>query len=248
MKKFVISVARSTWLVTLLLILVACEEPIDPEPPNTNPPDQIVSVGQAKQMFDAYSNRRVPIIKRYEETVVDSTQEFYPTRFGEYDYETVKKYLAFIESEAALANVKIDGLRFYLTNYPNASTFEDGTPVKFPRQNSFVLVPTTEVDGEQQGFITRTTADGGRTVVLIKDWLQEQFTPQDQQNKEDDAPRQIGALQTGGYAGSIKPQLLFINPVTGIASPVAAGDDISLILNEINLTPPPPDQDTDFDD
>ena len=156
--------------------------------------------------------------------------------------------MAFIESEAALAKVKIGGLRFYFTNYPAAATFDDGTPVKYPRQNSFVLVPTTDVDGEQQGFITRTTEDGGRTIVLIKDWLKEQLKPETQQKNEQDTPKQTGALYTQQHSGSMKPQLLIINPFTGIASPLPPGDDVSLILNESNLRPPPPDQDTDFDD
>ncbi len=247
MEKFVKIVVRSAWLIAIFSIITACEEHVDPKPPNTKPPAQIVSVGQAKQMFDSYTDRRVPIIKRFEEKV-DSSQEFNPTRFGEYDYETVKNYIAFIESEAALAKVKIGGLRFYLTNYPAASTFDDGTPVKYPRQNSFVLVPTTEVNGEQQGFITRTTGDGVRTIVLIKDWLKEQRNPQGKQKMEKDTPKQVGYLHKSEILGGMKPQLLFINPYTGIASPVQEGEDISLLLNESNLRPPPPNPDTDFDD
>lgn len=246
MKKFVKIVAGSTWLVVMFSMLIACEEIVDPEPPNTKPPAQIVSVGQAKQMFDSYSDRRVPIIKRFEESV-DSSQAFDPTRFGEYDYETIKNYMAFIESEAALAKVKIGGLRFYFTNYPAATSFDDGTPVKYPRQNSFILVPTTDVAGEQQGFITRTTADGGRTVVLIKDWLKEQLKPDSQQQQQQDTPKQTGALEIQQNSGSMKPQLLFINHMTGFAMPLHDGDDVSLILNESNLKPPPPDQETDFD-
>ncbi len=246
MRNYVKIIVRSSWLIALVTILIACEDHENNSPPTTQPPGQIVSVSQAKQMFDSYTNRRVPIIKRYEETI-DSTQAFYPTRFGEYDYETIKNYIAFIDAEAALANVEIGGLRFYLTNYPATSAFTDGSIVKYPRQNSFVLVPTTEVDGEQQGFITRTTANGGRTVVLIKDWLLEQNNPEGQQNQKSDTPKQVGFLQNNRHKGSMKPRLLFINPINGIAMPVADGEDISLILNESNLRPPPPDQDTDFD-
>jgi|GEM_PF-793710 len=247
MKNLVKIVARSTWLIALFSMLFACEEHVDPQPPNTQSPDQIVSVGQAKQMFDSYSKRRVPTIKRYEETMVDSTKEFHPTRFGEYDYETMKNYMAFIESEAALAKVSIGGLRFYLTNYPNASKFDDGEPVKYPRQNSFIIVPTTEIDGVQHGFITRATADGGRTIVLIKDWLLEN-QPDNERGKPQETPKQTGALTKQEGLGSLKPQLLFINPITGAAMPIqVGGEDISLIFNESNLKPPPPDQDTDFD-
>lgn len=247
MRNFVKIVGRTTWLLALFSILIACENHEDPKATNTQAPGQIISVGQAKQMFDSYTTRRVPIIKRYEERV-DSSQAFDPTRFGEYEYETMKNYMAFIESEAALAKVKIGGLRFYLTNYPAAATFMDGKPVKHPRQNSFILVPTTDVDGEQQGFITRTTANGGRTVVLIKDWLLEQPLPEQQQENQLETPKQTGSLSKQENFGSLKPQFLFINPITGIAMPMVDGEDISLILNESNLRPPPPDQETDFDD
>lgn len=245
MRNFVKIAVKSSWLLALSMLL-ACEEHVDPQPPNTQPPSEIVSVRQAKQMFDSYSNRRIPIIKRYEETVVDTTAEFHPTRFGEYDYETMKNYMAFIESEAALANVEIGGLRFYLTNYPKATAFSDGEPVRYPRQNSFIIVPTTQVDGEQQGFITRVTADGGRTMVLIKDWLLEN-QPENLRVKPNRTSKETGAVPKEENLGSLKPQLLFINPFTGSAMPVMGGDDISLILNESNLRPPPPDQDTDFD-
>ncbi|RDK87157.1 hypothetical protein C8D94_102340 [Marinirhabdus gelatinilytica] len=235
-------------LLTLVL-LTACEEPQDPQPPNTDPPEQIISVGQAKEMFDSYSDRRVPIIKRFEE-MEDTTQAFNPTRFGEYDYQTVKQYMDFIESEAALADVEIGGLRFYLTNYPASSTFSDGTEVQYPRQNSFVLVPTTAVNGVQKGFITRTTPDGGRTIVLIEDLVQEQ-----QQNfRQQNGAKDTGLNTKGSDKGQLvtivgaKPRLLFINPLSGAPAVMQeGGDDVSLLLNESNLRPPPPNPDTDFD-
>ena len=159
-----------------------------------------------------------------------------------YNYETVKQYMAFIEAEAAIANVEIGGLRFYFTNYPNAETFSDGTAIRYPRQNSFILLPTTEVDGKQQGFITRTTATGGRTVVLIKDWLQEQQdgAPQGQQGQSGKGTKSIGAV------GAFKPKFLGINAMMG-ANLSFEGDDVSLLLNESNLVPPPPQEGTDFD-
>ncbi|HIB48413.1 MAG TPA: hypothetical protein EYN07_03480 [Flavobacteriaceae bacterium] len=230
-----------------MFIITSCEDPVDP-PQNSKPPAQLVSVGQAKEMFDAYSERRVQLIRNYESSI-DSTQDFHPTRFGEYDYETMKQYMAFIESEAKLANVRISGLRFYLVNYPNAGQFGDGNDIKYPRQNSFVLVPTTKADGEELGFITRKTADGGRTVVYIKDWLKEQpggDTPEQQRTNKQNQTR--GALNATGSPGFAKPKFMFINAMMGANMSVDDGDDVSLLLNESNLVPPPPQQGTDFDD
>ena len=41
---------------------------------------------------------------------------------------------------------------------------------------------------------------------------------------------------------------MFINAMMGANMSVDDGDDVSLLLNESNLVPPPPQQGTDFDD
>ncbi|QIE58168.1 hypothetical protein G5B37_00890 [Rasiella rasia] len=227
--------------------LVGCEEHQTP-PVNDDPPRELISVEQAKEMFDTYYERRVTLIRTYEEGV-DSTREFHPTRFGEYDYATVKQYMAFIESEAKLANVEIGGLRFYLTNYPNANEFNDGTAVKYPRQNSFVLVPTTVVDGKQRGFITRVNSTGGRDVVLVSDLVQGGQDDEETQENQSVQESKVTGLNTqkAGY-GAAKPKFLYINAMMGANMSQNPGDLVSLLLNESNLVPPPPQEDTDFDD
>ena len=68
------------------------------------PPKQIISVKDAKSMYDSYTDRRSTIIKKYEEEQ-DSTEKFYPTRYGKYDFETMKHYMAYLEDQAKMAKV-----------------------------------------------------------------------------------------------------------------------------------------------
>jgi hypothetical protein len=219
-------------LLTFVVVLFsACEEPKpkDDEPILVEAPKQIISIEQAKQMYDTYSERRIPIIKEYEGLNNDST-EFMPTRLAEYDYETLKQYLSYIENEAREAGVEINKLRFYLVNYPDAEKFDDGTPVKYPRQNSFFMVPTLKRDGGDYAFLTDDDGQGNRVAVLVKDRV-----------------RRSGRQQnTTGYRMR-KPALgrgmLAINPYFQ-----DGGDgEHSLVFNEAHVIPPPP-QDTDFDD
>lgn len=213
------------------LFFWACEEPRpkDDEPVMVDAPKQIISIEQAKQMYETYSERRVPIIKEYEGLNSDST-EFAPTRLGEYDYDTLKQYLAYIESEAKEAGVEINKLRFYFVNYPDAEKFDDGKPVQFPRQNSFFLVPTLKRDGADYAFLTDDDGQGNRVAVLVKDRIRSR---ERQQN-------------TSGYLGgkpAFGPGMLAINPYFQ-----GGGDgERSLVFNESHVIPPPP-QDTDFDD
>src|SRR5690606_15391478 len=112
-------------------IFFSCQNPnTHEEPPYTGAPKQIISVQQAQRMYDAYTERRVPIIQRYEDSIAPDSKKFTPTRYAEYDLETIKQYIAFIEHEAKAVNVDIKTLRFYLSNYPNSDTFPNGENVK----------------------------------------------------------------------------------------------------------------------
>lgn len=242
MKTHKLTFSISLGLLASIFLFVSCVDfkPHDDHPPqNDDPPKQIISVAQAKTMYDSYTERRVRPIKQYEH-VVDSTKEFFPTRYVEYDLETVKQYIAFIESEAKLANAKVGKLRFYNANYPNADAFPSGEVVKYRRQNSFVVVPTTAIDGKQQGFITRTTSDGGRVIVPLKELMKDQVQTQER-------PRKGGATQADQVSGVFSnPKFLFINPVL-YTTAQEVGEDVSLLLNDGHVIPPP-NQETDFDD
>lgn len=227
-------------LIFLLLIAVVvlsyyrCEDtaPVKPDEP-LNPPAQIISVDQAKEMYDTYEDRRIRLIEQYEKPNPDGTP-FDATRFGWYDFETVKNYISYVEQEAALANVKVSGMQIWFANYPDKEVFENGKPVKYPRQNSFFMIPTLKRDGENLGFITTGTGDKDRQPVLIKDWLAQNY----------EGRQSSGAAQLDQNTGVMNSKFLMINPGFFPSSNLA--DERSLILNEANLIPPPK-QNTDMD-
>ena len=68
-------------LLCINLMLFSCQDPVThTEPPYEGPPkDHIISVDRAQEMFDAYSQRRVPIIKKYEDSIAADGSKFTPT-------------------------------------------------------------------------------------------------------------------------------------------------------------------------
>lgn len=205
---------------------------VEPDRPQ-DPPAQIISVNQAKEMYDSYAKSRISLIQEYETPNADGSP-FDATRYGWYDFETVKNYIAYVEQEAALAKVKVSGMQFYFANYPDSNVFKNGNPVKYPRQNSFFLIPTLERDGENYGFITTGNGDEDREPVLIKDWIAQNY----------DGRQSSGATLVDQNTGIMNSKFLWIKPNFFSSSNLA--DERSLILNESNLIPPPK-QDTDLD-
>ncbi len=225
-------IAKMTNLFMLLiftnLILVSCQEQTSQkETLYEGPPTgHIISVERAGEMYDAYSQRRVPLIQKYEDSIVLDSSKFTPTRYAEYDLKTIKQYIAFIEHEAGQANVDINTLRFYLSNYPNNDKFPNGDAVKYPRRNSFFVVPTMAYGGKNVGFSIKEM-DGEYTAVPINRGASAQVGNQDK-----DQADSIGEMNEAGF---------FISN----NSMVQGGGTTSLILNDSQLAPPPgPD---DFD-
>ena len=130
-------------------------------------PNQIIPIAEAKGMYDNYSNRRVPLIQKYEDSINDNKEKFDVARYVSYDYETIKQYLAYIEQEAQKANVEISGLRFYFSNYPNEAFFP-GTKdsLKHPRQNSILLSPTLKRRDRDYLFYVEGDGEQGQAVLL----------------------------------------------------------------------------------
>ena len=175
-----------------VLNLTSCEEKMEKEKedlPEVMAPDQIVEIGQAKQMYDFYSDRRVPLIQRYEDSInrgkynekirqekkanVKSGNEndgkkFDVARYVSYDYKTIKQYLAFIEQEAKKANVEITGLRFYFSNYPDKPFFDNKDSILHPRQNSVMLSPTLRKGNREYLFYIGGT-EAQQEAVLLTD-------------------------------------------------------------------------------
>lgn len=180
-------------------------------------PDQIVTADevkgiiipteQAKELYDTYAERRVGLIRDFENALDSVRQEddpnntnpkeqnkkdqlkkatiqkrasqqidggFQPTRYGFSDFESLKKYMSFIEQEAEKANVKISTLRFYFANYPDKDNFDNNTKVKEPRRNTLVFVPTVNTGDEEFAFFTADDSeDGERKAFLLTEELVE---------------------------------------------------------------------------
>lgn len=170
----------------------SCAEKVEKEKEDTTEvlaPTQIVPIVQAKDMYDNYSNRRVPLIQHYEDSInrnlyndkirqdqkgkkaVDKVKEEKPfdvARYVSYDYETIKQYMAFIEQEAKKANVEISGLRLYFSNYPDKPFFDNKDSILHPRQNSVMLSPTLKKgDRDYLFYIGGTEAE--QEAVLLSD-------------------------------------------------------------------------------
>jgi len=181
-------------------------------------PKQIISTKEAQALYQNYSKNRAPLIEAYEAKRVPE-EKFNVARYTTYDYKTIKQYLAFIEQEAAKANVEISSLRFYFANYPNLTNFEDGSKIRHPRQNSIFIVPTLNKDGQDFGFFT--TADGnGRKAVLLRGVTKPNTSG-------------LGLLQQKthkNYAG--------FNLNFSVTPPLFQGDQ-SLIMNRGGSVPPP---------
>lgn len=207
-------------LLCINLMLFSCQDPVThTEPPYEGPPkDHIISVDRAQEMFDAYSQRRVPIIKKYEDSIAADGSKFTPTRYSEFDLETIKQYIAYIEHEAKEANVDIKTLRFYLSNYPDSDKFPNGDMVKYPKRNSFFVVPTMAYEGKNVGFYLEEI-DGVYTALPInRNSLSEK-----EKNQTQDEPQ-----------GSVNEAGLFISTNSATLS-----GSTSVILNDGGVAPPP---------
>ncbi len=213
---------RLLLLISVSLLLLSCQDSTThSEPPYEGPPkDHIISEERAQEMFDTYSQRRIPIIQRYEDSVVPGSEKFTPTRYAEFDLNTVKQYIAYIEHEATQANVDIKTLRFYLSNYPNSEKFPNGDAVKYPRRNSFFVVPTMDQDGKNVGFSIEEV-DGKYTAVPINKRPSMKGENQDKVKADS-----TGQMNEAGF-------------FTSNSTTVQGGGTTSLILNDMHVAPPP---------
>lgn len=184
------------FLAMLLCTLTNCNDakPAIEERAKVTAPAQIVTVEQAKMMYDTYGKRRVPLIRRYEnkidsarhqkdagyrqaqdaKTAQESRQAvakpFDVTRYVSYEYDTIKKYIAYIEQEAERAGVKISTLRFYLSNYPEKDLFPKDTAARV-RHNSVFITPTLRKGNREYPYYGEEGEDGRLQMVLLNDTL-----------------------------------------------------------------------------
>ena len=220
-----------SWLTSLfsvlILLLVSCGEQsqqVQTEAKaEVEAPKQIITLEEARSMYQNYTERRAKLIQRFEDSINTSkkdTAKFDIARYTYYDYKTIKQYLTYIEQEAEKAGVEISSLRFYYSNYPDEGSFADGTPVVHPRQNSFFIIPALKQKGEDFAFtIEDSGPDGKKRAVLLNGELY----PIN--------PEEMGANTAGAdkaYAG-----FSISKPAT-----TAFGNG-GVVLNHGNAAPPP---------
>lgn len=204
-------------------------------------PKQIIAVDEAKGFYDDYTNRRVPLIQRYEDSINrarandkmrqmqqqgDTSKaqaeaepaQFDVARYVYYDYATIKQYMEYIEQEAKMANVEISTLRLYFSNYPDDPQFVH------PRQNSIMLSPTLK-KGDRDYLFYIGELDGKAEAVL----LDNAFGPMKADGMGD------GSTRKGKSYASFVPSLGTNRP--NPAMPLQGGK--SMTLNRGNGVPPP---------
>lgn len=145
------------------------QQPGNPTPNEVKAPDQIVSIEEAKNMYNNYTKKRADLIEATEAPQEDGSK-FIASRYGDYDIETIKNYIKYVEQQADSAGVKVETLRFYFSTYPDKKDFPNNKKIKHPRQNSFFIVPTMKVDTMNLGFYIKNLGDGKKEAALIRDY------------------------------------------------------------------------------
>ncbi len=182
-------------------------------------PKEIISIEEAKAVYDNYTKKRAELIEATEPPLEDGSK-FIASRFGDYDIETIKNYIAYVEQQADLAGVKVETLRFYFSTYPDQKEFSDNRKVMHPRQNSFFILPTIKVDTFNYGFYIKDLGNGKKEAELIRDYPGIQV-------------KGFGNATTSNKSyASIAPNFL------NTSSNVFFGTE-SLILNDSHMSPPP---------
>ena len=114
-------------------------------------------------------------------------KEFIAAQYVSFEYDSIKKYLRYIEQEAELSGEKISGLRFYFANYPDQTEFEDGKTIRHPKQNSIMISPTINRGGQDSIFYTVDTENGKRKAIAVSDDFRDRKTYPDSNEDEQGA-------------------------------------------------------------
>ncbi|WP_047416119.1 hypothetical protein [Cellulophaga sp. Hel_I_12] len=211
------------------VFLLACNtekkhtDDTDQEPQEVKAPKQLISIPEAKNGYDNYTNKRVKLIEASEDPSEDGSK-FIASRFGEYDLETVKNYIAYVEQEAKASGVKVETLRFYFSTYPDKKEDAQHREIKHPRQNTFFILPTMKVDSINLGFYIKRLSNGKKEALLIRDY-----------------PGILGK----GLGQTTTTQKSFASMLPIFKKNAFQDDDESLILNDSHMQPPP-EQGSDF--
>lgn len=154
----------------ILSCLISCKQEhkkSEPTPLKVEAPSNIISLNEANVIYENYTKHRVGPIEQYETQQRQPTSKFEASRYVDFDYDTLKQYIAYIDQEAKLGGVKkVTKLRLYFANYPNKENFKNGKKVVHKRQNSIFMVPTLKKEGIDQGFFIGANGKA----ELISDW------------------------------------------------------------------------------
>ena len=200
MRKVQKFVCKSITLFLLLFVYSCVVDDKKQECPDCDCPvaDQeyqngIIFPQKARELYVNYENRRVNLIEDYEgrkdkkgykqndqeqnssseNTTGSEDRQFMAARYVSYEYEDLKRYLAYVENEAKLSGEKLSTMRFYFANYANEEKFKDGKSVQHPRQNSVMLSPTVNRNQKEHIFYTIDGEGEKRKIVLLNNEFQE---------------------------------------------------------------------------
>lgn len=145
-----ISINKTLLIFTLLFIFFSCENKKNNEALNeVVTPSQIISIDQAVEMKDAYlDSLGRPVLGKYSTEEV----EFDPTLFAFIELDSLKQYVKYLEEVEKLNDKKISGIRIYFAAYPNKEVMQStGKAPKYKGKNTFFFAPTMEVEPNEWG-------------------------------------------------------------------------------------------------
>ncbi|MBT8235083.1 MAG: hypothetical protein KJO04_02725 [Bacteroidia bacterium] len=208
------------WAFSMLLVM-ACnpketrtqeEQEREPSPE----PKGIISEKEAGVLFDTYSRNRLPLIEKFENEAAEEGEEnFMAARYTYFNFKEIQKYMKYIEEQAASAGKDIETLRIYYATYPAGSGNDS-------KKNTVFLVPTTKFGDVNKAFKIDTV--NGKPVAEAIPWNFKGIGKESMEQEEKEGEKN----QAGFF--------------TGLATNTVLLRGGSLILNDGNTAPPPPNQ------
>ena len=122
-------------LVMSSLFVVSCD-------PTVEPPEQGISLEEAKMLESEFLRTRYGAINEALPNIDQDTRDFW------FSIDTLKDYIAYVEQEAGAQGLDNLGIRIYYGAYPEGSEYPD------PGYATVFLVPTTQstTNVVKQGF------------------------------------------------------------------------------------------------
>ncbi|WP_338378558.1 hypothetical protein [uncultured Flavobacterium sp.] len=134
-------------LFSTLFFFNACKPESSEEILNVKAPSQIISVEQAVEMKKTYQDTIGNLIKLNNST---PEEEYDPTLFAFIELDSLKQYIAYLEEVERLNDKKISGIRVYFAAYPSTSKSNNKEPL-YKSRETFFFAPTMEVAPNEWG-------------------------------------------------------------------------------------------------